>query len=69
LGDWDAIASTSPWNTSSLEHKADYEKFKAEAEEAAEQQTLQLNRRRGINSEVTLESSIRRWKWNSFHRI
>ncbi|KAF3023927.1 Structural maintenance of chromosomes protein 1 [Penicillium rubens] len=59
-GDVEAIASQSPKDltrlieqiSGSLEHKADYEKFKAEAEEAAEQQTLQLNRRRGINSEV-----------------
>ncbi|KAJ5335306.1 hypothetical protein N7452_007709 [Penicillium brevicompactum] len=59
-GDVEAIASQSPKDltrlieqiSGSLEHKADYEKFKAEAEEAAEQQTVQLNRRRGINSEV-----------------
>lgn len=59
-GDVEAIASQSPKDltrlieqiSGSLEHKADYEKLKAEAEEAAEQQTSQLNRRRGINSEV-----------------
>lgn len=59
-GDVEAIASQSPKDltrlieqiSGSLEHKADYEKLKAEAEEAAEQQTAQLNRRRGINSEV-----------------
>ncbi|OQE37427.1 hypothetical protein PENCOP_c010G05686 [Penicillium coprophilum] len=59
-GDVEAIASQSPKDltrlieqiSGSLEHKADYEKLKAEAEEAAEQQTVQLNRRRGINSEV-----------------
>ncbi|KAJ5114943.1 RecF/RecN/SMC [Penicillium alfredii] len=59
-GDVEAIASQSPRDltrlieqiSGSLEHKADYEKLKAEAEEAAEQQTVQLNRRRGINSEV-----------------
>lgn len=59
-GDVEAIASQSPRDltrlieqiSGSLEYKADYEKLKAEAEEAAEQQTSQLNRRRGINSEV-----------------
>lgn len=59
-GDVEAIASQSPKDltrlieqiSGSLEYKADYEKLKAEAEEAAEQQTSQLNRRRGINSEV-----------------
>lgn len=59
-GDVEAIASQSPRDltrlieqiSGSLEYKADYEKLKAEAEEAAEQQTVQLNRRRGINSEV-----------------
>ncbi|KAJ5668438.1 Structural maintenance of chromosomes protein 1 [Penicillium maclennaniae] len=59
-GDVEAIASQSPRDltrlieqiSGSLEHKAEYEKLKAEAEEAAEQQTVQLNRRRGINSEV-----------------
>ncbi|KAJ5712737.1 Structural maintenance of chromosomes protein 1 [Penicillium malachiteum] len=59
-GDVEAIASQSPKDltrlieqiSGSLEYKADYEKLKAEAEEAAEQQTVQLNRRRGINSEV-----------------
>ncbi|KAJ6114566.1 Structural maintenance of chromosomes protein 1 [Penicillium sp. IBT 16267x] len=59
-GDVEAIASQSPRDltrlieqiSGSLEYKADYEKLKAEAEEAADQQTVQLNRRRGINSEV-----------------
>lgn len=59
-GDVEAIASQSPKDltrlieqiSGSLEYKVEYEKFKAEAEEAAEQQTIQLNRRRGINSEV-----------------
>ena len=59
-GDVEAIASQSPKDltrlieqiSGSLEHKAEYEKLKQEAEEAAEQQTMQLNRRRGINSEV-----------------
>ncbi|KAJ5219992.1 Structural maintenance of chromosomes protein [Penicillium chermesinum] len=59
-GDVEAIASQSPKDltrlieqiSGSLEYKADYERLKAEAEEAAEQQTSQLNRRRGINSEV-----------------
>lgn len=36
----------------SLEYKQPYDQFKADSEEAAEQQTYQLNRRRGINSEI-----------------
>lgn len=59
-GDVEAIASQSPKDltrlieqiSGSLEYKADYERLKAEAEEAAEEQTVQLNRRRGINSEI-----------------
>ena len=56
----EAIASQSPKDltrlieqiSGSLEYKAEYERLKLEAEEAAEQQTFQLNRRRGINSEI-----------------
>jgi structural maintenance of chromosome 1 len=59
-GDVEAIASQSPKDltklieqiSGSLEYKAEYEKLKAESEAAAEQQTFQLNRRRGINSEI-----------------
>ncbi|KAI9927774.1 hypothetical protein ASPWEDRAFT_41881 [Aspergillus wentii DTO 134E9] len=59
-GDVEAIASQSPKDltrlieqiSGSLEYKAEYERLKAEAEEAADQQTVQLNRRRGINSEI-----------------
>lgn len=59
-GDVEAIASQSPRDltrlieqiSGSLEYKAEYERLKLEAEEAAEQQTTQLNRRRGINSEI-----------------
>lgn len=59
-GDVEAIASQSPRDltrlieqiSGSLEYKAEYERLKQEAEEAAEQQTTQLNRRRGINSEI-----------------
>lgn len=59
-GDVEAIASQSPKDltrlieqiSGSIEYKAEYERLKAEAEEAAEQQTYQLNRRRGINSEI-----------------
>ncbi|KAL1961768.1 hypothetical protein VTN77DRAFT_1055 [Rasamsonia byssochlamydoides] len=59
-GDVEAIASQSPKDltrlieqiSGSLEYKAEYERLKAEQEEAAEQQTYQLNRRRGINSEI-----------------
>jgi structural maintenance of chromosome 1 len=59
-GDVEAIAAQSPKDltrlieqiSGSLEYKAEYERLKAEQEEAAEQQTFQLNRRRGINSEI-----------------
>jgi structural maintenance of chromosome 1 len=59
-GDVEAIASQSPKDltrlieqiSGSLEYKAEYERLKAEAEAAAEQQTVQLNRRRAINSEI-----------------
>ena len=59
-GDVEAIASQSPKDltrlieqiSGSLESKAEYERLKAESEAAAEQQTFQLNRRRGINSEI-----------------
>jgi structural maintenance of chromosome 1 len=59
-GDVEAIASQSPKDltklieqiSGSLEYKAEYEKLKAGSEAAAEQQTFQLNRRRGINSEI-----------------
>ncbi|KAF7594488.1 Structural maintenance of chromosomes protein 1 [Aspergillus hancockii] len=59
-GDVEAIAAQSPKDltrlieqiSGSLEYKAEYERLKAEAEEAADQQTVQLNRRRAINSEI-----------------
>ncbi|OJJ00131.1 hypothetical protein ASPVEDRAFT_81712 [Aspergillus versicolor CBS 583.65] len=59
-GDVEAIASQSPKDltrlieqiSGSLEYKAEYERLKAEAEESSEQQTVQLNRRRAINSEI-----------------
>lgn len=59
-GDVEAIAAQSPKDltrlieqiSGSLEYKAEYERLKVEAEEAAEQQTTQLNRRRGINAEI-----------------
>ncbi|KKY14283.1 putative cohesin complex subunit [Phaeomoniella chlamydospora] len=59
-GDVEAIASQSPKDltklieqiSGSLEYKAEYDRLKLEAEEAAEQQTFQLNRRRGLNSEI-----------------
>jgi structural maintenance of chromosome 1 len=59
-GDVEAIASQSPKDltrlieqiSGSLEYKADYERLKAEHEDAGEQQTFQLNRRRGMNSEI-----------------
>lgn len=59
-GDVEAIAAQSPRDltrlieqiSGSLEYKAEYERLKVEAEDASEQQTVQLNRRRGINSEI-----------------
>ncbi|KAK6373886.1 Structural maintenance of chromosomes protein 1 [Exophiala oligosperma] len=59
-GDVEAIAIQKPQDltklieqvSGSLEYKADYDKLKAELDEAAEQQAFQLNRRRGINSEI-----------------
>jgi structural maintenance of chromosome 1 len=59
-GDVEAIASQSPKDltrlieqiSGSLDFKAEYERLKSESEQAAEQQTFQLNRRRGINSEI-----------------
>jgi structural maintenance of chromosome 1 len=59
-GDVEAIASQSPKDltrlieqiSGSLEYKTDYERLKAEHEEAGEQQNFQLNRRRGMNSEI-----------------
>lgn len=59
-GDVEAIASQSPKDltrlieqiSGSLEYKAEYEKLKVEQEEASEHQGFQLNRRRGINSEI-----------------
>lgn len=59
-GDVEAIAAQSPKDltrlieqiSGSLEYKSEYEKLKVEAKEAAEQQTVQLHRRRGINSEI-----------------
>ncbi|KPI41684.1 Structural maintenance of chromosomes protein 1 [Cyphellophora attinorum] len=58
-GDVEAIAIQKPQDltklieqvSGSLEFKAEYDKLKDESDEAAEQQTYQLNRRRGINSE------------------
>ncbi|KAM0327736.1 hypothetical protein ACHAQA_006031 [Verticillium albo-atrum] len=59
-GDVEAIAAQSPQDltrlieqiSGSLEYKADYERLEAEAEKAAEDQSFQLHRRRGINSEI-----------------
>lgn len=59
-GDVESIASQSPKDltrlieqiSGSLEYKADYDRLKIEQEEALENQNFQLNRRRGINSEV-----------------
>ncbi|EEP82815.1 conserved hypothetical protein [Uncinocarpus reesii 1704] len=59
-GDVESIASQSPKDltrlieqiSGSLEHKAEYERLKQEQEEASENLNYQLNRRRGINSEI-----------------
>jgi structural maintenance of chromosome 1 len=59
-GDVEAIASQSPKDltrlieqiSGSLEYKAEYERLQEEAEQAAENQTYNLHRRRGINSEI-----------------
>ena len=59
-GDVEAIASQSPRDltrlveqiSGSLEYKAEYERLKDHNEEAAEHQTITLQRRRGMNSEL-----------------
>ncbi|KAL8964573.1 MAG: hypothetical protein Q9183_004357, partial [Haloplaca sp. 2 TL-2023] len=59
-GDVEAIASQSPRDltrlieqiSGSLEYKAEYEKLKEAQDEALDHQTLNLHRRRGINSEL-----------------
>lgn len=59
-GDVEAIALQKPQDltrlvehvSGSLEYKAEYDRLKTELDEAAERQTFQLNRRRGINSEI-----------------
>lgn len=59
-GDVEAIASQSPKDltrlieqiSGSLEYKVEYEKLKEAQEEAIENQNYNLNRRRGINSEI-----------------
>ncbi|KAI9675109.1 MAG: Structural maintenance of chromosomes protein 1 [Caeruleum heppii] len=59
-GDVEAIASQSPRDltrlieqiSGSLEFKAEYERLKEAADEAAEHQNYSLNRRRGINAEI-----------------
>jgi structural maintenance of chromosome 1 len=59
-GDVEAIASQSPKDltrlieqiSGSLEYKAEYERLQEESEQAAENQTYNLQRRRGINSEI-----------------
>ncbi|ROT34795.1 RecF/RecN/SMC protein [Sodiomyces alkalinus F11] len=59
-GDIEAIAAQSPHDltrlieqiSGSLEFKAEYERLQSEVEQAAENQSFQLHRRRGINSEI-----------------
>ena len=59
-GDVEAIASQSPQDltrlieqiSGSLEYKSEYDRLQAEADQAAENAAFQLQRRRGINSEI-----------------
>lgn len=59
-GDVEAIAAQSPQDltrlieqiSGSLEYKPEYEKLQAEADQASETSAFQLQRRRGINSEI-----------------
>jgi structural maintenance of chromosome 1 len=59
-GDVEAIATQKPQDltrlieqvSGSIEHKAEYDSLKSQLDQAAEQQAFQLNRRRGINSEI-----------------
>lgn len=59
-GDVEAIAIQKPQDltklieqvSGSLEYKADYDRLKADQEEVNDEQSLQINRRRGINSEI-----------------
>lgn len=59
-GDVEAIAIQKPQDltrlieqvSGSIEFKAEYDRLKTELDEAAEKQAFQLNRRRGINSEI-----------------
>jgi structural maintenance of chromosome 1 len=59
-GDVEAIATQKPQEltrlieqvSGSIEYKAEYDQLKTELDQAADQQTFQLNRRRGINSEI-----------------
>lgn len=75
-GDVESIASQSPKDltrlieqiSGSLEYKADYERLKVEAEEAAENQNFHLNRRRGINSEIKQYQEQKREAENYAHK-
>lgn len=59
-GDVEAIATQKPHDltrlieqvSGSLEYKAEYDRLKSQSEEAGEQSTFQLNRRRVINAEI-----------------
>ena len=59
-GDVEAIAIQKPADltrlieqvSGSLEHKTEYDRLQKESDQASDQQTFQLNRRRGINSEM-----------------
>ncbi|KAI1864836.1 hypothetical protein JX265_004156 [Neoarthrinium moseri] len=59
-GDVEAIAAQSPQDltrlieqiSGSLEYKAEYERLQADADQASETSNFQLQRRRGINSEI-----------------
>lgn len=66
-GDVEAIAIQKPQDltrlieqvSGSLEFKADYDRLKTEQEEANDEQSLQINRRRGINTEIRHYKSLK----------
>ncbi|KAI2608490.1 RecF/RecN/SMC protein [Hypoxylon fragiforme] len=66
-GDVEAIAAQSPHDltrlieqiSGSLEYKAEYERLQSEADQAAENSAFQLQRRRGINSEIKQKTDER----------
>lgn len=75
-GDVEAIAAQSPQDltrlieqiSGSLEFKAAYEKLQSEADQAAENSNFQLQRRRGINSEIKQYQEQKREAENFQHK-